>query len=186
MSDEIFDPEEESGGEEQQSAGKKRIGFLPAIVIDILKWSSIVIGAIIFIVVVVIITVRMMGGGAQADATRLPLQSDYEQGGAEMLDWFSQIGDVRGTTNDEVRRTFIVTPHIGYRPADDATLQELIRREIQVREAIAIYFSSRSVRELEGVQNRQRVKRDLREEINRIMTQNVRDVAFSRYEFIEF
>lgn len=185
MSDEIFDSEEESGGEEQQTPGKKRIGFLPAIVIDILKWSAIIIGAIIFIVVVVIITVRMMGG-AQTETTRLPLQSDYEDRGAEMLDWFSQIGDIRGTTNDEVRRTFIVSPHLGYRPEDDATLQELIRREIQIREAIAIYFSSRSIRELEGVENRQRVKRDLREEINRIMTNQVRDVAFGRYEFIEF
>lgn len=185
MSDEIFDSEEESGGEEQQTPGKKRIGFLPAIVIDILKWSAIIIGAIIFIVVVVIITVRMMGG-AQTETTRLPLQSDYEDRGAEMLDWFSQIGDIRGTTNDEVRRTLIVSPHLGYRPEDDATLQELIRREIQIREAIAIYFSSRSIRELEGVENRQRVKRDLREEINRIMTNQVRDVAFGRYEFIEF
>lgn len=185
MSDDIFDPEEESGGDEPQAAGKKRIGFLPAIVIDILKWGAIIIGAIIFIVVVVVITVRMMGGG-QAEATRLPLQSEYERTGAEMLDWFSQIGDVRGTTNDEPRRTFIITPHIGYLPADDATLQELIRREIQIREAIAIYFSSRSIRELEGVENRERVKRELREQVNRIMTNRVRDVAFSRYEFIEF
>ena len=185
MSDEIFDSEDESGGDDQPSAGKKRIGFLPAIVIDILKWSAIVIGAIIFIVVVVVITVRMMGG-TQTEATRLPLQSGYEQTGAEMLDWFSQIGDVRGTTADEVRRTFIVTPHIGYQPQDDATLQELIRREIQIREAIAIYFSSRSFRELEGVENRERVKRELREQINRIMSNRIRDVAFSRYEFIEF
>ncbi|TVR68335.1 MAG: hypothetical protein EA427_10490 [Spirochaetaceae bacterium] len=185
MSDEIFDSEDEGGGEEQPTTGKKRIGFLPAIVIDILKWSAIVIGAIIFIVVTVIITVRIMGGG-QTEATRLPLQSEYERAGAEMLDWFSQIGDVRGTTNDEPRRTFIVTPHIGYLPGDDATLQEMIRREIQIREAIAIYFSSRSVRELEGVENRERVKRELREQVNRIMTSRVRDVAFSRYEFIEF
>lgn len=186
MSDEIFDPEEEGAGEEQPSPGKKRIGFLPAIVIDILKWSAIVIGAIIFIVVVVIITVRMMGGGPAAEATRLPLQSDYEPGGQELLDWFSQIGDVRGTTNDEPRRTFIVTPHIGFQPESDAVLQELIRREIQIRELVAIYFSSRPVRDLEGVENRQRVKRDLREEINRLMNNRIRDVAFGRYEFIEF
>ena len=65
-------------------------------------------------------------------------------------------------------------------------MPELIQREIQINEAIAIYFSSRTVDQLEGVENRQRVKRELREEINRIMTNNVRDVAFDRYEFIEF
>ena len=187
MSDEIFDTEEEVGGEEQQAqAGKKKIGFLPAIVIDILKWTAIVIGGIIFIVVVVVITVRTMNQGTRATATRLPLQSEYEEGRAELLSWFSQIGDIRGTTADAVRQTYIVNPHIGYDPDNEAVLPELIQREIQINEAIAIYFSSRTVDQLEGVENRQRVKRELREEINRIMTNNVRDVAFDRYEFIEF
>ena len=62
MSDEMFDQEDEAGGEEQPTtAGKKKIGFLPAIVIDILKWGAIVIGAIIFIVGYRGITVRFMG-----------------------------------------------------------------------------------------------------------------------------
>ena len=188
MSDsDMFDTEEEAGGEEQQpSAGKKKIGFLPAIVIDILKWSAIVIGAIIFIVVVVVITVRIMGQGNQATATRLPLASEYEEESAELLAWFSQIGDIRGTTADEVRQTFIINAHIGYDPDDEAVLPELIQREIQIKEQIAIYFSSRTVDELAGVENRTRVKRELREEINRLMTNDINEVAFDRYEFIEF
>lgn len=185
MSDEIFD-EEESGDEPQSTAGKKKIGFLPAIVIDILKWTAIVVGAIIFIVVVVILTVNMMGGGQQASTTRLPLQSEYVEEGAELLTWFSQLGDIRGTTADEVRQTFIINAHIGYDTNNEAVLPELIQREIQIKEAIAIYFGSREVSELAGVENRLRVKRELREEINRIMTQNVNEVAFDRYEFIEF
>ena len=117
MSDEMFVQEEEAAGEEQQpTVGKKKIGFLPAIVIDILKWSAIVIGAIIFIVVTVIITVRLMGRGSQATATRLPLESEYQDDSQELLDWYSEFGEIRGRTNDDVPRTFIVTPHIGVSP----------------------------------------------------------------------
>jgi flagellar protein FliL len=187
MSDEMFDTDEEAGGEDQQpTAGKKKIGFLPAIVIDILKWSAIVIGAIIFIVVVVVITVRIMGQGNQATATRLPLESEYEDQSAELLDWFSEIGEIRGRTTDQVPRTFIIVPHIGYSPRNEAVLPELIQRRVRIKEAINMYFADHSINELEGNQNRTRVKRELTEQINRIMTNDVRDVAFDRYEFIEF
>lgn len=189
MSDEIFDTEEEAAGDEQpQSTGKKKIGFLPAIVIDILKWTAIVVGAIIFIVVTVIITVNQINQGNQATATRLPLQSEYEDTEAPMLEWFSQIGEIRGVTADEQRRTFIVEVHIGYSPDDspELTMQELISREVQLTEAIAIYFSDKTIDELQGNNNRNRVKRELLENINRIMSNDVRDVAFGRYEFLEF
>ena len=50
MSDELFDSEDEIvGGEETQSTAR-RTGFLPGIVIQVLKWVGIIIGAIIFIV----------------------------------------------------------------------------------------------------------------------------------------
>lgn len=187
MSDEIFDSEEEAGGEEQpQQTGRKKIGFLPAVVIDILKWTAIVIGAIIFIVVVVVITVNQINSGSQATATRLPLGSEYEEGSAPLLEWYSQIGEVRGVTADEVRRTFIVGVRIGYEPEDESALQELISREVQLTEAIAMYFSGRTVDELQGNENRERVKQELIAEINRIMTNEVRDVALVRYEFLEF
>ena len=186
MSDEMFDTEDEAGGKEQQSAGKKRIGFLPSVVIDILKWVLIVVGAIIFIVVVVFITVRRIGAGNQAGDIRLPIAEEFLTGNVERLDFFRQIGDIRGTTSDEPRRTFIVTPLIGYRPEVEATLQELIQRAPQIKERIAIYFSLRSVEELQDADDRARVKRDLIEEVNQMMENDIRDVVFDRYEFIEF
>ena len=189
MSDEELIAEEAATDEEGgEAGGKKKIGFLPAIVIEILKWSAILIGAIIFIVVVVVITVRMMSTAPTPTASRLPQHSEFEQTALEELEWFGQIGDIRGSTADEVRRTFIVAPHIGYAVGSERTAQELIRREIQVHETISVYFASRSINDLQGVQNRERVKRELREQINRIMSSEaqIRDVAFTRYEFIEF
>lgn len=188
MSDEMFDTEEEvGGGEEQQQAGKKRIGFLPAVVIDILKWAAIIVGAIIFIVVVVVITVRMLDRQQGGELANVPRVSEYQDEVPPELAWFSQIGEVRGQTRDEPSMTFIVAPWIGYdQEGGEATLQELIAREIQIKEAVAIYFSSHYADELEGPQNRERVKRDLREEINRMMRNPVREVAFDTYQILDF
>ncbi|MFW6338442.1 MAG: flagellar basal body-associated FliL family protein [Alkalispirochaetaceae bacterium] len=187
MSDEMFDTEEEVGGEEQPQAGKKRIGFLPAVVIDILKWAAIIVGAIIFIVVVVVITVRTLDrreGGQLADVPRV---SEYQDSVPPELAWFSQLEEVRGQTRDEPSMTFIVEPWIGYEPdGGEATLQELIAREIQIKETIAIYFGSHHARELEGPDNRQRVKRELREQINRMMRNDIREVAFDSYQILDF
>jgi flagellar FliL protein len=187
MSDEMFDTEEEvGGGEEQPQAGRKRIGFLPAVVIDILKWAAIIVGAIIFIVVVVVITVRTLDrreGGQLADVPRV---SEYQDSVPPELAWFSQLGEVRGQTRDEPSMTFIVAPWIGYEQESEATLQELIGREIQIKETIAIYFGSHYARELEGPDNRQRVKRELREEINRMMRNKIREVAFDSYQILDF
>lgn len=187
MSDEMFDQDEEVGGEEPQStAGKKKIGFLPAIVIDILKWSAIVIGAIIFIVVTVIITVRFMGQGNQATATRLPLESEYEGESRELLDWYSELGEIRGRTNDEPPHTFIVAAHLGYDPEDEQVLPELLRRSVQIKELISMELASRSIAELEGNENREALKRKLLQDINSLMIDDIREIAFDRYEFIQF
>ena len=187
MSDEMFDTDEEvGGGEEQQQAGKKKIGFLPAVVIDILKWAAIVIGAVIFIVVVVVITVRMLDRNQGGQLAEYPQVSEYQDEVPPELAWYSQIGEVRGQTMDDPSMTFIVAPWIGYQQESEATLQELIARQIQIKEAIAIYFGSHLAGELEGPQNRERVKRELREEINRMMRNDIREVAFDTYQILDF
>ena len=40
--------------------------------------------------------------------------------------------------------------------------------------------------ELQDADDRARVKRDLIEEVNQMMENDIRDVVFDRYEFIEF
>ena len=192
MSNEMFDTEEELAGEEQQpTAGKKKIGFLPAIVIDILKWAAIVIGAIIFIVGVVVITVNMLNRNNEPSGRAGPIDVDYVDVQRERLSWFSQMGDIRGRTSDVPRRTFIVNAHIGYAPNDEAVAQELIDRQVQIKEEIAIYFSERTADELEGAENRRRAKDELQQQINRMMSSGrdgmaIREVAFDRNEIIEF
>jgi flagellar FliL protein len=193
MSNEMFDTEEELAGEEQQpTAGKKKIGFLPAIVIDILKWAAIVIGAIIFIVGVVVITVRIMNRNEDpGSGSRVPLDSEYVEVERERLSWYSQLGSIRGQTRDEPAKTFIVNAFIGFEQNDEATGQELIDRNVQIKEEIAFYFAERTSDELEGPDNRRIVKQELKERLNRIMStrqgrEPIREVAFDQYEIIDF
>ena len=121
------------------------------------------------------------GADIEAGDVPLPIAEEFLTGKVERLDFFRRIGRISGETSDE--SFFIVTPLIGYRPDDDVTLQELIQRAPQIKERIEIYFSSRSVEELQDADDRARVKRDLIEEINQMMENDIRDVVFDNYSF---
>ncbi|TVQ39963.1 MAG: hypothetical protein EA384_05175 [Spirochaetaceae bacterium] len=187
MSDnEMFDAEDEVAGEEIASGGK-RIGFLPGIVIQILKWTGIVLGAIIFVVTIVVVTLNFMGDGF-ATQSRIPAESEAYADRRPILDWYSGIGELRGQTADDARHTFIIQPHIGYDQENRAVQNELIQRNIQIREEILLYFSSRRASELEGVENRNRIKQDLVTRINNNIMRSgrIRDVAFDAFQIVDF
>ena len=121
------------------------------------------------------------GADIEAGDVPLPIADEFLTGKVERLDFFRRIGLISGRTSDE--SFFMVTPLIGYRPDDDVTLQELIQRAPQIKERIEIYFSSRSVDEFQDTDDRARVKRDLIQEINQMMENDIRDVVFDHYSF---
>ena len=187
MSDnELFDAEDDVGGEEIASGGK-RIGFIPGIVIQILKWTGIILGAIIFVVTVVVVTLHFMGDGF-ASQSRIPAESEAYADRRPVLDWYSNVGELRGQTADEARHTFIIHAHIGYDQENRAVQNELIARNIQIREEILLYFSSKRAAELEGVENRNRIKQDLITRINNNIMRSgrIRDVAFDSFKIVDF
>jgi flagellar protein FliL len=184
MSDnELFDSEDEIAGEDAATGGKK-IGFIPGLAIQILKWTGIVLAAIIFVVTVVVITLNVMGDSFGSQS-RIPADSEAYADRRPELSWYT-IEEMRGSTAD--RSTFIIRPHIGYDPGAQAVLTELISRNIQIREEILVYFNSRNASELEGVEARNRIKNDLVTRLNNniMRTGRVRDVAFDVFTIIEF
>ena len=184
MSDEIFDRDDRPT--EGRIEPERGLGYLTGIIVQILKWLGIILGVVIFVVTIVIITLNIVDRRSGTSQTRIPNVEEYSAQ-PPILEWYSNINEIRGSTADETRRTFIVEPHIGYDLEDRLVQTELIARTIQVREIIAFYFSSQVATQLEGVENRQRVKADLTREINRIMRSGkIRDVAFDRYQIVEF
>ncbi len=184
MSDDLLGNDEELEAEEQ-AAGQKGGGFFSGLIIEILKWAGIVIGAIIFIVTVVVLTMRIMGTGS-ASQTQIPESQEY-QAAPPLLQWYSQIGEVRGQTADEVRKTFIVEPWLGYEGENKQLQSELIQRQILLKEEVALYFSNKREEELSGQENRERVKQELRRRINDMITSGqIETIAFNRYTVVDF
>ena len=187
MADDMFDAEDDVVATEEAQPGQKRVGFLPGVLIQVLKWTGIILAAIIFIVTVVVITVRVLNRGNTAQV-RAPISQDYEAN-TPRLEYYGQIGELRGVTGDEVRTTFVVQPYLGYRRGNDGLATELIDRRIQLIGLFNEYFGTRLRSEMEGGQgtHRQRVERELIEQINNLLEEGtIDDIVFSSYQFLEF
>lgn len=160
--------------------------FISGLLFQALKWIAIIIGAVIVIVTIVVITVNRLENRRLQSTRGVQLSNEFTAQ-PPILEWYSGIEEVRGSTANETTQTFIVFPHIGYDQEDRAVQNELIARTIQIRELMAFYFGSRLSDDLKGVENRQRVKSDLTRQINRIMTNGkIRDVAFDTYQLLDF
>jgi flagellar FliL protein len=185
MADDMFDAEDDVVGAEETQPGQKRVGFLPGVLIQVLKWTGIILAVVIFIVTTTVITVRLLNRG-NAPRTTVPGSEDYEPS-TPVLEYYGQIGELRGTTGDAVRTTFVVQPYLGYAEDNSALTTELIDREIQLVGLFIDYFGTKTVEELEGADNRRRVEADLKDQINRLLTSgDIEDIVFRAYEFFLF
>ncbi len=185
MADDMFEADDDVVGAEEPQAGQKRVGFVPGVLIQVLKWVGIILGAIIFIVTIVVVTVNFLGQG-NVTQTRIPTTEEY-RAEAPIYVWFEQVGELRGGTADEVRTTFIVEPFLGYDGENEALTTELIQRRIQLIGVFNDYFGSRTTDELEGPANKIRVEQELQDNINRILRSGrIEDIVFGSYQFLPF
>jgi len=185
MADDMFDADDDVVGAEETQPGQKRVGFLPGVLIQVLKWVGVILGAVIFIVTVVVVTVNILNRG-NVTQTRIPTSEEY-RAEAPIYTWFEQIGELRGSTADEVRTTYIVEPFLGYDGENEQLTTELIQRRIQLVGIFNDYFGSRSTDELEGAANKVRVEQELQDFINRILRNGrIEDIVFGSYQFLPF
>jgi flagellar FliL protein len=185
MADEMFDDDSDVVGAEEAQSGEKRVGFLSGVLIQVLKWVGIILGAVIFIVTVVVVTVNFLNRG-NVSQTRIPTSEEY-RAESPIYSWFEQIGELRGSTGDEVRTTYIVEPFLGYDGSNEALVTELIDRRIQLIGIFNDYFGSRTTDELQGQNNKIKVEQELKDQINRIMRSGrVDEIVFGSYQFLPF
>ena len=185
MADDMFDADDDVVGAEEAQPGQKRVGFLPGVVIQILKWVGIILGGVIFIVTVVVITVNLLNRGSVSQ-TRVPQSSQYEAD-EPILTWFEQVGELRGGTADDQQTTFIVEPFLGYDGENNALVNELILRKIQLIGLFNDYFGSRTLDELKGPEDKIRVEQELLDSINRMLRDGrVQDIVWGSYQFLPF
>jgi flagellar protein FliL len=185
MADDMFDADDDVVGAEEPQTGKRRVALVPGMLIQVLKWVGIIVATVIFIVTVVVITVNFLDRGGVSQ-TRIPTSAEYRSE-APILEWFQQIPELRGSTADRVRTTYIVEPFLGYDRANDQLTTELIQRRIQLIGIFNDYFGERTTTDLEGPENKRRVRRELQERINRLLRNGqIQDIVFGSYQFLPF
>ena len=146
MSDEEGFLDESVTGEEEQPA-RAKTGFLPAIVITILKWVAIALGAIIFVVTVVIITNRVTGRGREA-AGIPPYSPEYEQEDIELEYFNTDLDNIRGTTADDPPVSFLASVTVGYPVGKTVVQTELVSKKEIIRNMMLKHFGSKKSNEL--------------------------------------
>jgi flagellar FliL protein len=185
MSDDFLEGDDDvlsaegSGGKES----KQKVGFLPAIVIQVLKWGAIILGLIIFVVTVVIVTLNIIGAGGPGQA-RTDITEDYQQD-LPVYSYYA-LDELRGITSDEVRRTFVVEVQIGYDEGDDVTLNEILKRKVPMTDILLGWFSDQRAAYLLNNTNREEIRNKIKALLNRILTRDIREVRFTKFQVLDF
>ena len=171
-------------GEENNK--QKKDGIYKYILI-ILRYLLILLLLSIFIITITILTVRTLQDQYRITNNATSFNMDLTQNIPEALAWFQQLGEIRGNLRDTIKRkVFIAEIFLGHAIDDVLVVQELIRKNVQIRERVSLYFSSRYSSEVEGNQNFVKMKIELKEMINRILNNKINEVAFNNFQIVSF
>ena len=184
MGDDFFD-DEGSGVVDADAAGgdDQKGSFLPTIVVQVLKWVAIVVGAIIFIVTIVVITLNIMGA-SQQNQNRVSRSESYE-GPPPVYSWYEEIPELRGVTNDQVSRTFVIEVRLGYEKDNTGVSVKIGDQTIPITDMLNVWFASRSADYLQDISNREEIRKRLLADLKKIVPET-EIVAFTKYQILSF
>ena len=144
MSDEeVFAEDEIAGGDGQELGGKT--GFIPAVVLRLLKWVALGLAAVIFIVTIVVITVGFLNKGPQNVV--YPSDSVEYNEVPDILQWYD-LKEIRVRTADDEPITVVIHPKLGYEMENTAVQTDLIARNEIIVDRIRGFFASKLGSEL--------------------------------------
>ncbi len=180
--DVVFGDDDVTGGAEPDGGG--RGGFLPEILIKILKLVAMGLAAIIFIVTVVVITMQILNRGSAQQA--LPAISEEYEGEEPILQWWDGIEEIRTRTSDAEPLTVIVKVKIGYEKDNKTILTELNDRQAPLQARIRSFFSKKTAAELTPRHEAQ-ITSELKTLVNDSMTgPNIDQVIIMDMQILDF
>ena len=159
--------DEEQAGQQEEEAGKK-VGFLPALLLKVLKWVAIVVAILVLVIVVTVITVKVLEGESKRYVDNLAMSEDIRPI-PENLAFFTNLGQIRGQTNDVPPASFVAEVALGYEQGNNTVAAEITSRSTRIYNIILIYLSKKSVAELHP-KNAEKLQEELLREVNRVMT----------------
>ena len=184
MSDEQQDLNlEDVGAGAEDVGGPRKGGLLSGMLLNILKWAAIGIGAVIIVVTTTVITFRVINkGNAQAGLEAL---SPAYAAKAAPLASYDNIEQIRGQTADETPAVFLLQVSLGYDPADKEVSVEIGNRNREIQDLILKDISQKSAAEL-SPSHYDEIQAELMQLINTIMkTGKVKSVMFRQFSVVK-
>jgi len=182
MSDqESLNLEDVSGGAEEAPGGEpKRAGFLPSIVLKILKYAAIGLGFIILGATTTVVTFGIINKGKNAGD--LAIVSPQYQAKEPPLLYDDSIDEIRGVTADEVQAIFSCKVSLGYDASKNKKLAfEIGARKREIQDIIFKLISTRYQDQLRP-EHYAAVQEELKEQINRVLLEGkVQKVVFREF-----
>lgn len=129
-----------AGSEDIGTEGKKT-GFLPAIVIQILKWVAIALGFIILGATTTVITFNLINKGRSGSSLE-QLSPNYTAT-EDPLQYDDSIESIRGVTSDDVPAIYTVKVSIGFKQGDNKTAFEFNARRREIQNLIFLILSGK-------------------------------------------
>ena len=173
-----FLEEEESpaqGGEEAEVG--KRVGVFPSLVLKILKWVAIVVALVILVVVVVVIVIDIRNSGNTGMVPQVSASAEMEAV-TPSLQYFTNVGQIRGLTMDNPPASYIADVDLGYEQGNNALTAELNDKAKLIHNRILIFLSQKTASQLHPSKAGE-IQAELLPVINRLlMTGKIQAVLF--------
>ena len=177
--DDNLDLEEVGAGSEDIGAEGKKTGFLPAIVIQILKWAAIALGIIILSGTTTLIFFNLINKGRSGSS--LEQLSPSYAATEDPLQYDDSIEAIRGVTSDEVPAIYTMKVSIGFKQGDNKTAFEFNARRREIQNLIFLTLSSKKKIDLKP-DKYATMQEELKIAINRIMQSGkIKSVVFREF-----
>ncbi|MBA7589584.1 hypothetical protein ES708_31670 [subsurface metagenome] len=177
--DNKLDLEDVGAGSEDVAAEGKKTGFLPAIVIQTLKWAAIALGFIILGATTTVITFNLINKGRSGSSLE-QFSPDYKAT-EDPLQYDDSIESIRGVTSDEAPAIYTVKVSIGFKQGDNKTAFEFNARRREIQNLIFLILSRKKKVDLKPDKYAS-LQNELKIAINRIMQSGkIKSVVFREF-----
>ena len=180
MSDEQQDFNlEDVGAGPEDAAGPRGGGILSGMLLTILKWAAIGIGAVIIVVTTTIITVRVVSKGGQPEG--LAAISPAYAAKAAPLSYYDDVEQIRGQTTDDPPAIYLLQVSLGYDPKDKDVSVEIGNRRREIQDIILRNISQKHAADM-SPNHYEELQAELKDMINQVMRDGkVQSVMFRTF-----
>lgn len=166
--------------EDQSEIDGAKSGFLPGLLMRVLRWAAVAIGIVIVAGTTAFFVVRIVSRGSVSD--ELSRISPSTLAKPDPFENFDNIEAIRGVTSDEEPAIFTVRVTLLYEKGNTKITTELGDRVRELQNVVFLHISQKRAQDLRPEQYAS-LQEELRQSINRVLSQGTIDQVVFR-EFV--